>query len=139
VLTGGCHCQAVRYEVAGAPFEPVLCHCTDCRAVSGAPALAWFTVRTGEFRYVIGAPKRYASSPRAVREFCDTCGAQLTFTENALAGRQFDVTIASLDDPEAVRPAQHIFVHSRLSWMSGLDTLPQRAGDLPASPLHTVG
>ena len=139
MLAGGCHCGAVRYEVRGAAFEPVLCHCTDCRGVSGAPALAWFSVRPGDFHYVAGSPKRYASSQRAVREFCGACGAQLVFREHGLAERQFDVTIASLDDPDALAPEQHIWVHSRLAWMSGLDSLPQRAGDIPAPALQTVG
>ena len=134
MLTGGCHCGTVRYEVAAAPFEPVLCHCADCRRVSGAPALAWFTVPAGDFRYVGGAPRRYASSSRASREFCGACGAQITFAEAGLGHRQIDVTIASLDDPAAIRPKQHIFVRSRLDWMTGLDLLPDRAGDIPPPP-----
>ena len=130
MLTGGCHCRAVRYEAGAAPFEPVLCHCTDCRAVSGAPAVAWFTVRAEDFRYVAATPARYAASSRAVREFCGVCGAQITFTEHRYAGEQLDVTTASLDDPEAVPPEHNIFVHSRLAWMTRLDALPDRAGDL---------
>ena len=132
MLTGGCHCGALRYEARGEPFEPALCHCVDCRRVSGAPALAWFTVRAADFAYTRGAPARYASSTRAAREFCGLCGAQITFAQQELAGAQIDVTTASLDHPEAVPPAQHIFVHSRLAWMRGLDTLPERAGDFSA-------
>ena len=131
-LTGGCHCGAVRYEARGEPFEASLCHCADCRRVSGAPALAWFTVRTADFAYVKGAPASYASSDRARREFCDSCGAQLTFVQHDLAGRHVDVTTASLDDPERVPPAEHIFTRSRLAWMSTLETLPTRVGDVAA-------
>jgi len=129
MLLGGCHCGALRYEVRGEAFEPVICHCTDCRRVSGAPALAWFSVRTPDFRYVRGAPARYDSSVRAVREFCGACGAQITFAEHDLAARQIDVATASLDDPEAAAPVANIFVGSRIAWMSGISTLPDMAGD----------
>jgi hypothetical protein len=129
MLEGGCHCGAVRYEVRGDAFEPVICHCTDCRRVSGAPALAWFSVRTPDFRYVHGAPVQYRSSGRAVREFCGVCGAQITFAEHDLAPRQIDVTTASLDDPETAAPVANIFVRSRIGWMMGIGALPDRAGD----------
>jgi hypothetical protein len=129
MLEGGCHCGAVRYEARGEPFEPALCHCVDCRRVSGAPALAWFTVLARDFSYTGAAPARYVSSDRAMREFCNRCGAQITFIQNDMAGRQIDVTTASLDAPEAVPPAQNIFVHSRIAWMRTIDALPERAGD----------
>ena len=31
MLTGGCHCGAIRYEVEGEPQHSALCHCSDCR------------------------------------------------------------------------------------------------------------
>jgi len=129
MLAGGCHCGDVRYEVRGEAFEPVICHCADCRGVSGAPVLAWFSVSTPDFRYVRGAPVRYASTGRAVREFCGACGTQITFAQHDLAARQIDVTTASLDDPERTPPFANIFFASRIAWMPGIGALPEIAGD----------
>ena len=41
--TGKCHCGAVTYTIAGeaVPEHHCLCHCTDCRRHSGAPAVGW--------------------------------------------------------------------------------------------------
>ena len=129
VLTGGCHCGQVRYEARGGTRDGALCHCTDCRGVSGAPAIAWFTVVADDFAFTAGTPMRYASSDRALRQFCGACGTQLTFAEHAYEGRRIDIATASLDDPEAAPPSVHIYVHSRLGWMRGLDALPERQGD----------
>ena len=113
------------------PFERALCHCTDCRGTTGAPAVAWFTVRTEDFRFVAGEPREYRATPAAVRTFCGVCGAQLTFVHDSYEGARIDVTTASLDDPEAVPPVEQIFVRSRLSWMESAADLP---GDLERRP-----
>ena len=131
MLTGGCHCGTLRYEAKGEPYARALCHCTDCRAVSGAPALAWFTVKKDAFGFTAGAPVVYASSPEARREFCGRCGAQITYAQDR-RGDEIDVTTASLDDPEAAGPLEHIWTRSRLAWMTGLDALPD--SPTPASP-----
>lgn len=128
-LTGGCHCGAVRYEARGETSHAALCHCTDCRRVSGAPALAWFTVAADDFAFTAGTPIRYASSDRALRQFCGACGAQLTFAEHAYNGERIDITTCSLDDPDAAPPKGHIYTQSRVAWMSGLDALPEHPGD----------
>ena len=40
MLSGGCHCGAVRYEMPEDVAHHALCHCTDCRKASGAPAVS---------------------------------------------------------------------------------------------------
>jgi hypothetical protein len=125
MLTGGCYCRAVRYEAAGEPIERALCHCSICRDTTGAPAVAWFTVRSGDFRFTAGTPTAFASTLQAERTFCGACGTQLTFVHADYRGERIDVTTASLDDPEAVPPVEHIWTRSRLAWMTTLDSLPE--------------
>ena len=48
-MTGGCHCGAVRYSVAGEPQHVALCHCSDCRKSAGAPMVSWAAFAEGEF------------------------------------------------------------------------------------------
>ena len=124
MLAGGCFCGAVRYEAEGTPFQRTLCHCSMCRGTSGAPCVAWFSVPRARFRFVRGEPTRFASSPQAVRSFCPRCGSQLTFASDAYAG-EIDVTICTLDDPEALPPQDHTFVRSRLGWVKLADGLPE--------------
>lgn len=124
VLAGGCYCGAVRYEVRGPVSNATLCHCESCRSIAGAPCVAWITVPLTAFRYTQGAPQRFASSPCVTRCFCAQCGAHLTYESDAGAGF-IDITTCSLDDPEALPPADHTWVENQLSWLQLADHLPR--------------
>jgi hypothetical protein len=100
---------------SGTPFNPTSCHCSICRKTTGAPFVAWFSVRAGEFRFVAGEPAHYRSSLHGVRSFCRQCGTQLTFR---FADRdEIDVTTSSLDEPERVPPNDNTRTSARLSWV----------------------
>lgn len=121
MLTGGCHCGQVRYATEEAPFERALCHCALCRATTGAPAVAWFTVNETGLT-LTGDRTTYASSDAATRTFCGRCGAQITF-KAADYGDRIDLTTGTLDDIEAAPPVEQIFVRSRPTWMAAAHTL----------------
>jgi len=80
-------------------------------------------------KFVQGKPAIYASSPGVERSFCGSCGTQLTYTADFLQGL-VDVTVASLDDPEALPPRMHIWESRRLAWLTVADGLPRHA-ELP--------
>jgi hypothetical protein len=126
MLAGGCYCGAVRYEADGAPFHRTLCHCVDCRRVSGAPAVAWFSVARAALRFTQGSPMWYRSSPQVTRGFCAQCGTQLTYAHDTSPG-EIDITTCSLDDPQALPPEDHTFARSRLHWLRTNDGLPEYA------------
>ena len=123
-MEGGCFCGAVRYRVDAVPFHETSWHCSICRRTSGAPYVAWMSVRRAEFRILAGDPARFRSSSVATRSFCARCGTPLTFEHDAWPD-ELDVTICSLDAPEAVPPKDHTWVSSRLSWVPLQDGLPQ--------------
>jgi hypothetical protein len=123
MLTGGCFCGQVRYEVSGAPFDESVCHCSICRRTTGAPMVAWLTVRPGAFRITAGKPTTFRSTAHCERAFCAMCGTQITFRDDRLD--EIDVTTASLDEPNAVPPKAHIWTGSRLAWVKLADALPQ--------------
>jgi hypothetical protein len=120
---GGCYCGAVRYEVNGEIIHRTLCHCTDCRRITGAPAMAWFSVPPPALRFTAGEPQAYRSSEHITRGFCPTCGTTLTF-EDARWPEEIDVATCSLDDPGLAPPEDHSYVRSRLEWLHTSDGLP---------------
>ena len=123
MLEGGCFCGQVRYQADGAPFHATVCHCADCRRVAGAPMVAWFSVRLAGLRFTRGAPARFESSPGVVRGFCAACGTPLTYQNAGLD--EIDVALCSLDDPEALPPADHTWTDGQLSWVRLDDGLPR--------------
>jgi hypothetical protein len=130
-IEGGCHCGAVRYALAAQPEASMICHCRTCRAVSGAPVLAWISIAADKFAFTASAPQVYASSPGVQRQFCARCGAQLTYAGPAYVNA-IDITTASLDDPNAFPPTHHSWLNHDLRWLKfgdGLPTFPESRDD----------
>lgn len=130
-LTGGCLCGAVRYRITAAPVEAQYCHCRMCQRAHGAPVIAWLTVPLDGFAVTKGNPVAYRSSAKAFRHFCGSCGTPLTWRE-ADNPRLVDVSIGSLDNPEANAPTMHVWTDSRIAWFESADHLPRYpANDRP--------
>lgn len=122
-LEGGCQCGAVRYAISGAPLLTALCHCTMCRRANAAPAVAWAMYKAEQVEFTKRKPAEFASSPEARRGFCAACGTPICFTASFLPGL-IDITIGSLDQPQAVPPALHYWDKERLPWLKFADGLP---------------
>ncbi|WP_129793401.1 GFA family protein [Sphingosinicella sp. CPCC 101087] len=124
--TGGCLCGAIRYRVTGAPEATSLCHCFSCRRSTGGPSLAWAIFAEDKVEITSGQLAIHRSSPGVERGFCGQCGTSLTYARANRPGL-FDVTTASLDDPEAFPPTKEIWLEERLSWEAANPALPQFA------------
>lgn len=123
VLEGGCQCGAVRYRVRGEPVMAALCHCTMCRRANAAPAVAWAMFAQEQVSFVAGTPAEYASSAEGRRGFCGRCGTPLSFRADYLPGL-IDLTVGSLDRPEAIAPQFHYWTSRQLPWLHVADDLP---------------
>lgn len=124
MLTGGCQCGAVRYEVSGEAAHHALCHCRDCRASSGAPAMAWMAFPAAGFRVTQGEARGFNSSGASQRFFCGNCGTGLYFVNEEMLPGIVDIQSATLDDAEAHPPGAQIQVAERLGWMAHLGEMP---------------
>ena len=125
-LAGGCLCGAVRYRLDSEPFDGGWCHCRTCQLNSGAPAMAFASVRNGDWVITEGEDKlrRSRSSSFAERLFCGSCGTPLAIDYD-IQPETFDFSIATLDDPGSVAPGFHIFWASRVAWFDPGDDLPR--------------
>ena len=134
---GGCLCGAVRYRSTAAPLRGVICHCTMCRRHSGAPVLAFVHFPVDAFQWVRGQPTRYRSSAYAERGFCAQCGSTLSMHEEVLADR-VQVTVGSLDEPQRVRPDDHVWTQDALPWFRIDDDLPRFPQSSSSVPTKAV-
>ena len=123
---GGCQCGAVRYRASGEPVMAAMCHCTMCRRANAAPAVAWAMFEEGRVSWTKGSVKVFASSSGAERGFCADCGTQLCFRADYIPGL-VDITIGSLDAPEALAPTFHYWDSKRLPWVQFADRWPRHA------------
>jgi len=91
----------------------------------------------GEFaeaqvRFTKAMPAQYASSAEARRGFCAACGTQISFTATYIPGL-IDITLGSLDRPEAIKPTLHYWDATRLPLLKFADGLPCHA-EFPPAP-----
>ena len=119
IRTGGCLCGALRYSVDGNPRETVHCHCRMCQKSSGAAFMTWATFPKTALAYTEGEPAIYRSSEHAQREFCGACGSQIAFRGDRLP--TIDVTLPTMDEPDAVTPMANTWIASRRAWLHGFD------------------
>ena len=120
---GVCLCGAIRYRVAGEPLMTGLCHCRTCRKAASAPVLPYSVFPTAAFAITQGTPVPFQSSPDVKRSFCGRCGSSLTY-QNAKSSPTLDVMTCSLDDPDSVKPAVHVWASHKIGWDIIDDSLP---------------
>ena len=125
MVSGGCHCGAVRYTADGEVLHHAICHCEDCRRASGAPMVAWIAFKSDRVRVTSGAPKIRASSEHGRRYFCPECGTGLFYTNETSLPGITDIQSATSDNPEAAPPTAHIQYAEHLGWTERMDALPK--------------
>lgn len=125
-IRGGCLCGAVRYTSLARPSCLTHCHCQSCRKASGAAFVSWFSVPAEDLHWQ-GSPRFYASSAGVTRGFCPECGTTLSYQR---AEDEIDLTLATLDQPEAFPPVDHSFWCEHLPWADPavLQRLPRKRG-----------
>jgi hypothetical protein len=89
-----------------------------------APVLAFATVPLAAFVVIHSEPSKRRSSAFGERWFCRDCGSHLVMHVDHQP-ETIDFTIATLDSPDAVRPAYHIWFYSRIGWFDTADEFPR--------------
>ena len=117
LLTGGCGCGAVRFEVTAPPVSALYCHCTRCQRRTGAGASANARLAPGSFRLVHGEDRLRAWKPEGGAEkwFCGDCGSAL-FSRDAKDASKVGVRLGAFDQDPGVRPAARQFVAYAAAW-----------------------
>jgi hypothetical protein len=124
MLTGGCECGAVRYQVPDAFLYSLNCHCSRCRAATGSAFKALAGIERGKLEITQGADRLFVyGAPDAHDTRCAVCGSLLFSVVRD--GEYVHVAMGSLVDAPSIRPTDHIFVGSKAPWFEITDDLPQ--------------
>ncbi|KAF2261443.1 hypothetical protein CC78DRAFT_432308, partial [Lojkania enalia] len=121
-IAGGCRCGGVRYRMETAPLYCYACHCLDCQKSTGSAFLVAATIEE-EYITLIGkiVPQIvpiYTNSTAV----CPVCKAAVWTLESRLPGI-LNIRVGTLDLPGLMVPDIHVFVDSKVAWV----TLPKGA------------
>ncbi len=126
LVTGGCLCGEIRYEINAPALSSGYCHCRICQKFTGSTMSAYTAFPASAVRFTYAEPKYFASSPIARRGFCPTCGSSLVYhMKRPHEAAHLVIFTTSLDNPQDYAPAAHNGMESRVSWFDILDDLPR--------------
>ena len=126
LITGGCLCGAVRYEVSGPLRDVVNCHCSMCQRLHGN-----FGPHSKARKANIAITKDdglawFKTSEVAQRGFCRECGSGLFWEPFDLDAT--GIIAGTLDGPTRLQTMGHIFVGEKADFYDIADDLPQFEG-----------
>lgn len=133
-ITGGCQCGAIRFR-AEALGEASICHCRMCQKATGGLFGPYVSVRVVDLVWTRGMPKRFQSSNKVWRGFCESCGTPLTF-EHQDASASVGLILGALDDPSIARPTEQLGSPSKVPWVDDLPGLPTHEPTEPRAAAH---
>ena len=120
-LAGGCACGAVRYRLASPPMFVHCCHCRNCQRQTGSAFVINALIETDRVALLSGEPQPIpmpTDSGRPHRIFrCPACQTAMWSEYGGVAKLRF-VRACTLDDPTALQPDVHIYVRSKLPWVT---------------------
>lgn len=136
MISGGCACGAVRYEISADPLGGGLCHCRACQYRSGGGPATAIAFPRAAFRLTKGALREYKSvgdsGVEVGRLFCEACGTGIS-AANERVPEMIPISAGSLDDPNLFVPQAHVWTGSAPAWHFFDPALPAFKGD-PLQP-----
>lgn len=117
MLTGGCLCGGVRYEISEPLVSASYCHCTRCQRRTGTAASAQARVAPGSLRVVRGEGliREWVPDDGWPKVYCSACGGALWSRSPTEAGL-FSVRLGTFDTDPGIRPQWRQFVAYAASW-----------------------
>src|SRR5215472_7238866 len=118
ILTGGCLCGGVRFELTEPPTSAGYCHCTRCQRRTGTAAAPSERIDGRTFRIMRGDDLIKSWVPPGggfEKAFCANCGAHL-FSRDPADHDRMAVRMGAFDGDPGVRPTARQFVAYAAPW-----------------------
>lgn len=126
--TGGCRCGTVRYALARAPYVVHCCHCHECQVLSGSAFAINAVVETECLTLLAGTVAPVAVPTHSGRGQtimrCTACQTAVWSHYGSLGQKAAFVRAGTLDSPALCPPTVHIYVRTRLPWITLPDGIP---------------
>ena len=111
MVTGGCYCGEIRFEVIGPQEAAFQCHCRECQYITGGNANIVVVFAETDFRYTKGVATTFARSDLetpVTRHFCSSCGTAIG-SQSPSRPNSMIVKVGTLDYPGDYQAKAAIF------------------------------
>ncbi|MEY4884649.1 MAG: hypothetical protein RIS34_2503 [Pseudomonadota bacterium] len=139
-IDGACHCGKVSFSAQIDPEKVMICNCTDCQTLSGAPFRTIVPAPIESFK-LTGVTRSYVkvaeSGSKRAQVFCPECGTPLysTALENAT---QVMLRLGCVSQRSQLKPVFQLWQRSAAPWLSEIGSIPGVQTQLPPPPAIPV-
>lgn len=129
--SGGCLCGAVKYEVHGALYNVINCHCSKCRRTHGNFS-AYASSKREDLKFVEESGLKWYRSvtdetPDVYRGFCKECGSSLFW--DARSDAHMYISAGTLDQPTGLKTIAHIWLSQAGDYYEFTDDIEKHEQD----------
>jgi len=123
---GQCLCGQIKYEADAVDQKMGHCHCSMCQKFHGAAFSTYASTAKQNFRWLSGESELrvYLAENGTKRKFCGSCGSSLIF-ESADDNGLTEFALATLDASPSLNPDAHIYLSTKVDWLTINDDLPK--------------
>jgi hypothetical protein len=129
-INGACHCGRVSFTAQIDPTRVMICHCSDCQTLSGAPFRA-VAVAPYDTLVLHGETKSYVkvaeSGNKRAQVFCPHCATPL-FATAPQNPTSVVIRLGCVAQRAQLVPAAQIWQRSALPWLRDLHDVPGSSG-----------
>lgn len=129
-IEGKCHCGEITFSAEVNPDQVIVCHCSDCQALSGSPFRTVVAAIEGTFQIEKGKPKIYVKTvddgAQRAQAFCPECGSPIYSGPVGDAAQQFiGIRVGLIKQKGQLKPNKQIWCRSSLDWVHDLSDVPK--------------
>lgn len=128
-IDGSCHCGGITYRAEIDPEHVRLCHCADCRTLSGSAFRVVVSAIDGSFELLSGQPKLYVktadSGAKRAQAFCPDCGSHIYATSAGDGPKSYGLRVGTIRQRARLRPSTQYWCRSAQGWVMDLGTIAQ--------------
>jgi hypothetical protein len=130
---GACHCGKITFTAEIDPARVMVCNCTDCQTLSGAPLRAIAPAPIESLK-LVGETKRYVktaeSGNKRAQVFCPECATHL-YSSAVDNPPTVSLRLGCLAERAQLKPALQLWQRSAAPWLSELSAIPGVPAQLP--------
>jgi hypothetical protein len=117
-FTGSCLCGEAQYSVTTEIEDFYLCHCQQCRKITGSAFTSNIQTKPVDVLWISGSEKvkrfDYSGTRTFSKVFCTECGSGLPYLNEK--GSALIIPAGSLNEHPPLRPRNNVFWKDKAQW-----------------------